>query len=549
MKIRTQLFLKNGVVLLMIVILTMVSLNSTNSLIETSKWVEHTHEVIERANLLGKLLVDMETGERGFLLVGEEEYLEPYNAGKKRFEKVMDEAKLLVSDNPEQVTRLEKVDELAAQWHEKAGNLEIAARRRVNEGAGDTNAVLDLLKQNTGKKYMDELRTVLNEIVKVEKTLMAARTKEAEAAAGNSITASVAAASIGFAITMCIAIWLVVSITRSLRQANQAIKAVAEGNLTVQIDNTQKDEIGQMLCHLQAMVDKLKDTITFISGATDSITAASEQISASSQQLSDGASEQAASAEEVSSSMEQMAANIQQSTDNAMQTERIAAKAADDIKEGSKAVNITVTSMKDIADKISIIGEIARQTNLLALNAAVEAARAGEHGKGFAVVASEVRRLAERSQQAANEINVLSKSSVSISEKSGRILEDIVPDIQKTSKLVQEISASSVEQNSGARQVNNAIQELNKVIQNNAATAEEMAASSEELAMQAVQLRENISFFHVGHTASKNGAKSQTKNTRAAYKTPAVNKTFKPQSQSGVVINLENVHDADFEKY
>lgn len=547
MKIRTQLFLKNGVVLLMIVILTVVSLNSTNSLIETSKWVEHTHEVIERANLLGKLLVDMETGERGFLLVGEEEYLEPYNTGKKRFEKVMDEAKVLVSDNPEQVTRLEKVDELAAQWHERAGNIEIAARRRMNEGTGDMNAVLDLLKQNTGKKYMDELRSVLNEIVKVEKTLMTARTKEAETAAANSVTASVAAASTGFIITMTIAIWLVVSITRSLRQANLAIKAVAEGNLTVQIDNTQKDEIGQMLIHLQAMVDKLKDTITFISGATDSITAASEQISASSQQLSDGASEQAASAEEVSSSMEQMAANIQQSTDNATQTERIAAKAADDIKEGSKAVNVTVTSMKDIADKISIIGEIARQTNLLALNAAVEAARAGEHGKGFAVVASEVRRLAERSQQAANEINVLSKSSVSISEKSGSILEDIVPDIQKTSKLVQEISASSVEQNSGARQVNNAIQELNKVIQTNAATAEEMAASSEELAMQAVQLRETISFFHIGTAASKNVTKMQANNTRVAYKKSVTNKMFKPQS--GAIINLENAHDADFEKY
>ncbi|WP_333821136.1 methyl-accepting chemotaxis protein [Ohtaekwangia sp.] len=548
MKIRTQLFIKNGVVLLMILILTVVSLNSTNSLIETSKWVEHTHEVIERANLLGKLLVDMETGERGFLLVGEDEYLEPYNEGKKKFEKVMDEAKALVSDNPEQVARLERVDELTAQWHEKAGNVEIAARRKVNDGTAEMSAVLDLLKQNTGKKYMDELRVSLNEIIKVEKTLMTARTREAETAAGDSVTTSVTAASVGFVITMTIAIWLVVSITRSLGQANQAIKAVANGDLTVQIDNNKKDEIGQLLSHLQTMVDKLKDTITFISGATDSITAASEQMSASSQQLSDGASEQAASAEEVSSSMEQMAANIQQSTENAMQTERIASKAADDIKEGSKSVNITVTSMKDIADKISIIGEIARQTNLLALNAAVEAARAGEHGKGFAVVASEVRRLAERSQQAANEIDVLSKSSVSVSEKSGKILENIVPDIQKTSTLVQEISASSVEQNSGARQVNNAIQELNKVIQNNAATAEEMAASSEELAMQAAQLRETISFFHLGnHTASKNVARFQMKNNGISYKTSAGSKPFKPKT--GAVINLDNAHDAEFEKY
>jgi methyl-accepting chemotaxis protein len=547
MKIRTQLFLQTGLVLLLVMILTMVSLDSTNSLTETSKWVEHTHEVIERVNLLGKLLVDMETGERGFLLVGEDTYLEPYNAGKKRFEKVMDEAKVLVSDNPEQVTRLENVDELVAQWHEKAGSIEIATRRRVNDSTVSMAAVLDLLRQNTGKKYMDELRVMLNEIVKVEKTLMTTRSKDAETAAKNSVTTSLAAASIGFVITMCIAVWLVVSITSSLKQANHAIKAVASGDLTVQIDNNKKDEIGEMLGYLQTMVYKLKDTITFITGATDSITTASEQMSASSQQLSHGASEQAASAEEVSSSMEQMTANIQQSADNAQQTEKIAFKASDDIREGSQAVNLAVTSMKNIADKISIIGEIARQTNLLALNAAVEAARAGEHGKGFAVVASEVRKLAERSQQAANEIDILSKSSVSISEKSGRILEDIVPNIQKTSKLVQEISASSIEQNSGARQVNSAIQELNKVIQSNAATAEEMAASSEELETQAIQLRETISFFNLGNEISRrNSTKSQTRNTRTANTMLA-----KSKLKNGVVLNLENENalDAEFEKF
>jgi methyl-accepting chemotaxis protein len=547
MKIRTQLFLQTGLVLLLVMILTMVSLDSTNSLTETSKWVEHTHEVIERVNLLGKLLVDMETGERGFLLVGEDAYLEPYNAGKKRFEKVMDEAKVLVSDNPEQVTRLENVDELVAQWHEKAGSIEIATRRRVNDSTVSMAAVLDLLRQNTGKKYMDELRVMLNEIVKVEKTLMTTRSKDAETAAKNSVTTSLATASIGFVITMCIAVWLVVSITNSLKQANHAIKAVASGDLTVQIDNNKKDEIGEMLGYLQTMVYKLKDTITFITGATDSITTASEQMSASSQQLSHGASEQAASAEEVSSSMEQMTANIQQSADNAQQTEKIAFKASDDIREGSQAVNLAVTSMKNIADKISIIGEIARQTNLLALNAAVEAARAGEHGKGFAVVASEVRKLAERSQQAANEIDILSKSSVSISEKSGRILEDIVPNIQKTSKLVQEISASSIEQNSGARQVNSAIQELNKVIQSNAATAEEMAASSEELETQAIQLRETISFFNLGNEISRrNSTKSQTRNTRTANTMLA-----KSKLKNGVVLNLENENalDAEFEKF
>jgi methyl-accepting chemotaxis protein len=213
----------------------------------------------------------------------------------------------------------------------------------------------------------------------------------------------------------------------------------------------------------------------------------------SAQQMAEGATEQAASAEEVSSSMEQIVSSIQQNTDNALQTEKIALKIVDDIMEGSKSVNQTVHSMKEIAERISIIGDIARQTNLLALNAAVEAARAGDSGRGFAVVASEVRKLAERSQTAANEINILSKSGVAIAEKSGRLLELIVPEIQKTSRLVQEISVSSSEQNTGASEVNAALQQLNQVIQQNATISEEMASGSEELSSQAEHLNDVLS--------------------------------------------------------
>lgn len=242
------------------------------------------------------------------------------------------------------------------------------------------------------------------------------------------------------------------------------------------------------------IVSKLKELIAFVQTASDNISSASTQMNSSSQQMSEGATEQAASAEEVSSSMEEIASIIQQNTDNALQTEKIATKVAADIVEGNKAVAHTVQSMKEIADRISIIGDIARQTNLLALNAAVEAARAGDYGKGFAVVASEVRKLAERSQVAALEINNLSKAGVMVAEKSGKLLEEIVPEIQKTSRLVQEISLSSIEQNTGANEVNKAIQQLNQVIQQNAATSEEMAASSEELSSQAEQLKEVISF-------------------------------------------------------
>ena len=270
-------------------------------------------------------------------------------------------------------------------------------------------------------------------------------------------------------------------------------KQVAQGNLMVDLKKrSDKDELMESLAN---MVDKLKEIVTEVQVAADNVATGSQEMSATAQNMSQGATEQAASAEEVSSSMEQMASNIRQNTDNAMQTEKIAIKSASDAKEGGKAVTETVAAMKEIATKISIIEEIARQTNLLALNAAIEAARAGEHGKGFAVVASEVRKLAERSQSAAGEISQLSTTSVAIAEQAGDMLNRMLPDIQRTAELVQEISASSKEQDTGADQINKAIQQLDQVIQQNAGAAEEMASTTEELSSQAEQLKATIAFF------------------------------------------------------
>ena len=270
-------------------------------------------------------------------------------------------------------------------------------------------------------------------------------------------------------------------------------KQVAQGNLMVELKKRcESDELMESLAN---MVAKLKEVVLDVQAAAENVAAGGQELSATAQHMSQGATEQAASAEEVSSSMEQMASNIRQNTDNAMQTEKIAVKSASDAREGGKAVTETVSAMKQIATKISIIEEIARQTNLLALNAAIEAARAGEHGKGFAVVASEVRKLAERSQSAAGEISQLSTSSVAIAEQAGDMLNKMLPDIQKTAELVQEISASSKEQDTGAEQINKAIQQLDQVIQQNAASAEEMASTTEELSSQAEQLKSTIAFF------------------------------------------------------
>lgn len=225
-------------------------------------------------------------------------------------------------------------------------------------------------------------------------------------------------------------------------------------------------------------------------------------MSSNSEEMSQRATEQAAAAEEVSSAMEQMAANIRQNADNALQTEKIALKAAEDAKASGEVVAKTVTAMHNIVKKVSIIEEIARQTHMLSLNATIEAAKAQEYGKGFGVVASEVRALAERSQTAAVEISALAGDSIGVAEKAGDMLTKLVPDIQKTAELVQEISAASNEQNTGAGQINRAIQQLDNVIQQNAATSEEMAATAEELAAQAEHLRHTIAFFTTEETTS-----------------------------------------------
>ncbi len=343
----------------------------------------------------------------------------------------------------------------------------------------------------------------------------------------------------------------------AMNEITQAADEMANGNLTVALrERSPQDKLMQAL---GAMVSGITRVVSDIRSIAGEVASASQAISTTSVEVSKGASSQAASAEEASSSMEEMVSNIKQNSDSAQQTDKIANKSAADAQESGKSVVEAVAAMKEIASRVSIIEEIARQTNLLALNAAIEAARAGEHGKGFAVVAAEVRKLAERSQKAAGEINQLSGTTVKVSERAGEMLQKLVPDIQRTAELVQEIAAASKEQDTGAEQINKALVQLEKVIQQNASASEEMASTTEELSSQSDQLVSALAFFHTGdeghsmsvRTAVPKPARSHAESAPARGNKPAVH-AGAPQktmaAKAGVSLRLKDHRDNDKEK-
>ncbi len=300
-----------------------------------------------------------------------------------------------------------------------------------------------------------------------------------------------------------IIVLLVQSITKPITTGVQFARSIAKGDLTVTIDMTSQDEIGRLVEALREMVTKLREMVTNVKQAAGNVTDGSQMLSANASRMSQGAAEQAAATEEASASIEQMLSTIRQNTENATRTEKIALKAAEDANFSGEAVGEAVVAMQEIAEKIAIIETITNQTRVLSLNATIEAAKAQEYGKGFAVVAAEVRSLAEHSQEAASEITKLVNTSVAISERAGDMLTKLVPDIQRTAELVQEISAASREQSMGAEQINRAILQLDQVTQQNVATSQEMANMAEELTTQAEDLQQEMALFKTEKTASK----------------------------------------------
>ncbi len=415
------------------------------------------------------------------------ENLEKANAA---FEKALKELQALAADDPALTAELEIV---ARDW---AANRE--AKSQVLPLAKTNQAAAIELLNSRDTPTWRELRGKLQEMIKQqdEKNDASKQATLARSQQGWNMAAALGGAAIvlgGLLIG-----WMSVILVRPIKAAAEVVNRVADGDLSVTLQANVRDETGDMLRALQRMVEQLRSVVSEVVRSGDALSSASSQVNATAQSLSQAASEQAASVEQSSASVEQMSASISQNSDNAQMTERMALKAAQGATEGGEVVRQTAEAMRHIAGQIGVIDEIAYQTNLLALNAAIEAGRAGEQGRGFAVVASEVRKLAERCQTAAQDIGRVAHSSVDLAARAGEVLGEMVPAIQKTADLVEEIAAASHEQASGAGQINSAITQLSQTTQHNAAASEQLAGTAEEVNQQVKQLREIIAFFNTG---------------------------------------------------
>lgn len=337
---------------------------------------------------------------------------------------------------------------------------------------------------------------------------------------------------------------------KPLDKAISQVKSISEGHLEIEAEkDDSENELGVLNNSLVNLSSKLKEILTEINSNTQSLVSASHKMSQASQQLSSGASEQASSLEEISSTMEQIAANIQQNTENSKETEQVSEDASKSIRHVAERSNKSVEASKTIAEKISIINEIAFQTNILALNAAVEAARAGEHGRGFAVVATEVRKLAERSKVAADEIVKLVQSSLSLAKGAGMVMSETIPKIELTSSLVKGISQASIEQNNGVSQVNNALQQLNNVTQQNTSSSEELAVSSDQLSALAEKLKEILQYFKISHDRILVQRKDFHVESIKISEKKDKNKYIPVSKGIKIDLNEDSVHDSEFERF
>ena len=525
--------------------------NDIDKLRKLTAWVSHTHEVIEKANLIMASAVDMETGMRGFLLAGKDEFLDPYNDGKKTFDRLVTTLSKTVDDNPAQVTLLSDIKENIDYWLENIVVNQIALRRAIGD-AQTMDDMADLIAEARGKFYFDQFREQISIFKEREMTLMDTR----KLSLGSTSAMSTNLTVFGTLFAVAIACFIVFMMLRNLMMQlggepayiSEIAKNIAAGDLTFDLKNVGNDqgvfaEMKNMMTilrekaelaiqiskgdltnnvklasdkdilgkALKEMSENLNRIIAEVNAATDQMASGSSQVSDSSQFLSQGATEQAASLEEVSSSMTQMGSQTKTNATNASEANQLSSNARAAAEKCNMQMKSMVEAMGEINESgrniskiIKVIDEIAFQTNLLALNAAVEAARAGQHGKGFAVVAEEVRSLAARSAKAAKETAELIEGSVdktntgtTIANQTAESLQEIVNAVSQVTDLVGDIAVASNEQAEGIGQMSVGLDQIGQVTQQNSARAEEGAAAAEELSSQARHLKSLMSTFSI----------------------------------------------------
>ncbi|OEZ66643.1 methyl-accepting chemotaxis protein II [Janthinobacterium sp. HH103] len=509
LRIATRLYGGFATIVLLLAALVTVATLNVSRLADANAINTHTYQVLAENSAILESLINMETGQRGYVITGAEASLEPYKAGQAAFGAHLDKARALTSDNPAQQERLAKLDAAKQAW--LAGALEpvIAMRRAVAQGTAAIEPVLALEKEGRGKQGMDAMRALLGEISQAETVLLAQRSEAAAALQARTHWTLLGGGAAALILAALIAWWLARNISGPLRSAIDVARQVAQGDLTVQVEVRSKDETGELMQALKEMTASLLRIVTEVRGGTQAIATASRQIASGNLDLSARTEQQASSLEETASSMEELTGTVQQNAQNAHEANGLAASASAVAGKGGSVVAQVVDTMgsindssRKIVDIIAVIDGIAFQTNILALNAAVEAARAGEQGRGFAVVATEVRNLAQRSAGAAKEIKALINDSVAqvesgarLVDEAGHTMHEIVDSVHKVSSIVGHISAASDEQRAGIEQVNQAISEMDHVTQQNASLVEEAAAAAEAMQEQAARLADAVSVF------------------------------------------------------
>ncbi len=512
LKITTRLYLGYGILMGITGLVTAIAYANVSTLDSANDANVHTYQVLGEVDGAMESLVNIETGERGYALTGQDVSLQPYTAGKQEFQQHLDKALALTADNAAQQARLRQLAQHQRDWLAQAIDPVIAQRRAAVDG--DLAQVVATVQAGKGRAGMDAMRAVVAQLRADEERLLAQRTGDIVAARSAMRRTLIGGGLIAAVLAVFMAYQLGRNIGIPLRRAVKLARQVAEGDLTAEVKVRTNDEAGELMAALKDMNASLVSIVSKVRAGTGTIETTAREISAGNQDLSSRTEQQASSLEETASSMEELTSTVKHNADNARQATQLAASAADTAARGGEVVSEVVTTMgsineasKKIADIITVIDGIAFQTNILALNAAVEAARAGEQGRGFAVVAGEVRNLAQRSAAAAKEIKGLIGDSVSrveagsrLVDQAGRTMEEVVASVKRVSDIIGEIAAASDEQREGIEQVNQAIVQMDQVTQQNAALVEQAAAAAEAMREQAGGLAQLVDTFQLAQS-------------------------------------------------